>query len=247
MELNPCKCAMATTEGVPGFHQQLCPHLANPWHWVLSADAVSYLGLQLQPDGEFSLQHQHWLRLAALHHWCLKTLAPPKVIEDLTLAVHRGPSQYMAPLIADNSDTSRHLDHLIIQVAKERAQYTFDASRDGLQDNQTLRPTRVLTRCLQAAVALAGTIVHPGAASVRAQAAKMFWEIGGAHGMCSKVHYPVLESASLAGGNWINRVPRALAALGLGLYNPQCPRAAGIQLQSPLGNIIMLHIARLRH
>ena len=29
MELNPRKCAMATTEGVPGLQLRLCPHLEN--------------------------------------------------------------------------------------------------------------------------------------------------------------------------------------------------------------------------
>ena len=78
MELNPRKCAMATTEGVPGLQLRLCPHLENPWYWVPAADSVPYLGLQLQPDGEFSLQRKHRLRLAAVHHWCLNTLAPPE-------------------------------------------------------------------------------------------------------------------------------------------------------------------------
>ena len=32
MELNPGKCAMATTDGVPGLQLRLCPHLENPWH-----------------------------------------------------------------------------------------------------------------------------------------------------------------------------------------------------------------------
>ena len=71
MELNPRKCAMANTEGVPSLQLRLCPHLENPWHWVPAADSVLYLGLQLQPDGEFSLQRKHRLRLAAVHHWCL--------------------------------------------------------------------------------------------------------------------------------------------------------------------------------
>ena len=61
MELDPRKCAMATTEGVPGLQLCLCPHLENPWHWVPAADSVPYLGLQLQPDGEFSLQRKHRL------------------------------------------------------------------------------------------------------------------------------------------------------------------------------------------
>ena len=56
MELNPRKCAMATTEGIPGLQLRLCPHLENSWHWVPAADSVPYLGLQLQPEGEFSLQ-----------------------------------------------------------------------------------------------------------------------------------------------------------------------------------------------
>ena len=93
MELNPRKCAMATTEGVPGLQLRLCPHLEDPWYWVPAADSVPYLGLQLQPDGEFSLQRKHRLRLAAVHHWCLNTLAPPKVVQDVILAILGGVTQ----------------------------------------------------------------------------------------------------------------------------------------------------------
>ena len=63
-------------------------------------------------------------------------------------------TQYVAPFIAENSDTARHLDHITVQIAKDRARYAFDASRDSLQDDQTLGLTRVPTRCQQAAVAL---------------------------------------------------------------------------------------------
>ena len=121
MELNPRKCAMATTKGVPGLQLRLCPHLKNPWHWVPAADSVPYLGLQLQLDGEFSLQHRHRLRLAAVHGWCLNTLAPPKVGQDAILAILGGVTQYVAPFIADDSNTARHLDHITIQVAMDRA------------------------------------------------------------------------------------------------------------------------------
>ena len=51
MELDPRKCAMATTKGVPGLQLRLFPHLENLWHWVPAADSVPYLGLQLQPEG----------------------------------------------------------------------------------------------------------------------------------------------------------------------------------------------------
>ena len=112
---------MASTEGVPGLQLRLCPHLENQWHWVPAADSVPYLGLQLQPDGEFSLQRKHRLRLAAVHHWCLNTLAPPKVVQDVILAILGGVTQYFATLIADDSDTARHLDHITVQVAKDRA------------------------------------------------------------------------------------------------------------------------------
>ena len=135
MELNPRKCAMATTEGVPGLQLRLCPHLETPWHWVPAADSVPYLGLQLQPDGELSLQSKHQLRLAAVHHWCLNTLAPPKVVQDVILAILGGVTQYVAPFIAYDSDTARHLDHITVQVTKDRARYTFDASRDSLRDD----------------------------------------------------------------------------------------------------------------
>ena len=79
--------------GVPGLQLSLCPHLDNPWHWVPAQDSVPYLGLQLQPDGVFSLQCRHRLRLAALYHWCLNTLAPPKVVQDVILAILGGVTQ----------------------------------------------------------------------------------------------------------------------------------------------------------
>ena len=168
MELNPRKCAMATTEGVPGLQLRLCPHLENPWHWVPAADSVPYLGLQLQPDEEFSVQRKHRLRLAAVHHWCLNTFAPPKVVQDVILAILGGVTQYVAPFIADDSDTARHLAHITVQVAKDRARYAFDASRDSQQDDRTLGLKRVPTRCQQAAVALVGILVHHCSTSVRA-------------------------------------------------------------------------------
>ena len=127
MELNPRKCAMATLKGVPDLQLRLCPHLENPWHWVPAADSVLYLGLQLQPDGEFFLQRKHRLRLAAVHHWCLNTLAPLKVVQDVILAILGGVTQYVAPFIADDSNTARHLDHITVQVLKDRAQYAVDA------------------------------------------------------------------------------------------------------------------------
>ena len=248
MELHPRKGAMATTEVVPGLQLRLCPNLENPWHWVPAADSVSYLGLQLQPDGELSLQRKHRLRLAAVQHWCLNTLEPPKVVQDVILAILGGVRQYVAPFIADDSDTARHLDHITVQVAKNRARYTFDASRDSLQDDQTLGLTRVPTRCQQAAVALVGTLVHRRSTSVRAEVTRMFWAIAGAHGICPEVHYTVPEFATLAGGDWVHRVARALAALGVGLYNPiACPTAARVQLQSPPGRIVTLRTAKLRH
>ena len=108
----------------------------------------------------------------------------------------------------------------MVQVAKDRARYAFDASRDSLQDNRTLGLTRVLPRCEEATVALIGTLVHHRSASVRAEATWMFWDIADAHGICPEAHYPVPEFAALAGCDWVNRVARALAALGLGLYNP---------------------------
>ena len=121
MELNPRKCAMATTEGVPSLQLRLCPHLETPWHWVPAADCVPYPGLQLQPDGEFSLQRKHRLCQAAVHHWCLNTLAPPKVVQDVILAILGGVTQYVIPFIADDSDTARYLDHITVQVPKDRA------------------------------------------------------------------------------------------------------------------------------
>ena len=76
----------------------------------------------------------------------------------------------------------------------------------------------------------------------------MFWEIAGAHRKCPEVHYPVPEFATLARGDWVDRIPRALAALGVGLYNPiACPRVAHVQLQFPPGNIVTLRTAKLRH
>ena len=63
----------------------------------------------------------------------------------------------------------------------------------------------------------------------------MFWEVASAHG-------------TLAGGDWVHRIPRAMAALGVGLYNPiGCPREAQVQQKSPPDNIVTLRTAELRH
>ena len=60
----------------------------------------------------------------------------------------------------------------------------------------------------------------------------MFSEITGAEGKSPEVHYPIPEFATLAGGDWVHRVPWTLASLEVGLYIPiSCPRAADIQLQ----------------
>ena len=192
--------------------------------------------------------HQHRLRLAAVNHWCLNTLAPPNVVQAAILGILGGVTQYAAPFIADDSDTGRHLDHITVQVAKDRARYAFDASLDNMQNDRTLGLTRVPIRRRQVATALLGTLVHYSAASLRAESAKMFWEIAGAQGTCPGVHYPVPEFTSLLGGNWINRIPQAVAALDVGLYNPiECPRGADFQLQSPPGIVITLRTAKLRH
>ena len=46
----------------------------------------------------------------------------------------------------------------------------------------------------------------------------------------------------------MKRVPWAVAAPGLGLYNPiACSRAAHVQLQSPPDNVVTLCTAKLRH
>ena len=240
-ELNPRRCPMATTEGL---QLRLCPLLENPSHWVPAADSVPYLGFQLQPDGEFSLQRKHLLHLAAVHHWCLNTLAPPNMVQNVILVILRGVTQYVARFIADDSHTARHLQHVMVQVAKDRARYAVDASRDSLQDNRTLGLTRVPTRCQQATVAL----LHHRSASLRAEATRMFWEIAGAHGICPEVHYPVPEFATLAGGDRVHRVAPALAALGVRLCNPiACLRAAHVQLQFPPGNVVTLRTAKLQH
>ena len=53
---------------------------------------------------------------------------------------------------------------------------------------------------------------------------------------------------TLAGGDRVHRIPRALASLEVGLYNAiACPRAAHVQLQSPPGNIVTLRTVKLRH
>ena len=170
------------------------------------------------------------------------------MVRDVVLAILGGVTQYVAPFIADDSDTARHLDHITVPVAKDRARYAFDASRDSLQDDRTLGLTQLPTRCQLLAVALLGTLVVQRSTSVRAEVTRMFLEIAGAHGICPEVHYPVPDFATLAGGDWVQRIPRALAALGVGLYNPiVCPRAAHIQLRSPQGTIVTLRTAKLRH
>ena len=52
----------------------------------------------------------------------------------------------------------------------------------------------------------------------------------------------------MQGSDWVHRVPWALSALGVRLYNHiACSRAAHVQLQSPAGNVFTLRTAKLRH
>ena len=186
-ELNPCKCARATTKGVPGLQLCLCPHLENPWHWVPAVDSVPYQGLQLQPDGEFSLQRKHGLRLVAGHHWCLNTLAPPKVVQDVILAILGGVTQYMLPL-SPTTPTPRA---------------TWTTSRSRSQRQRAVRLQRLAGQGTRrrdpGAHAGANTVPAgnggprrharpPPLASERAEATRMFWDIPGAHGTCPEVH-----------------------------------------------------------
>ena len=98
IKLNPCK---ANTEGVLGLC--LCP---NCWHPEAAADSIPYFWLHLQPDAELFLQHKHRLSLAAVQHWCFNSLAPPKLIQDMILAVFGRVLQYVAPSIPDDSNTA---------------------------------------------------------------------------------------------------------------------------------------------
>ena len=190
----------------------------------------------------------HRLRLAAVHHWCPHTLAPPKVVQDSNPAIPGGVTQYVTPFIANDSDTAPHLDHITVRVAKDRAWYAFDATQESLQDNRTLGLTRVQMRCRQATVAIVGTLVHHRSASVRVEVTRIFWEIAGAHGICPEVPYPVPEFVTLTKGDWVQRILRALAALEVGLYNPiAAPGAADVQLQSPPGDVVTLRTAKLGH
>ena len=96
------------------------------------------------------------------------------MVQDVILAILGGLTQYVAPFIADDSETARHLDHITVQVANDSTWYAFDASRDSLRDHRTLGLTRVPTRCQQAAVAIVGTLLHHRSTSVRAEVTKMF-------------------------------------------------------------------------
>ena len=95
--------------------------------------------------------------------------------------------QYVARFIGEDSGTARHLDHVTTPVPKNSARYALDSSRDIVQDHTALWLTRVRTQCQQAVVALVGNVIHHCAASVCVVAAKMFWEIAGAYGICPKV------------------------------------------------------------
>ena len=248
MELNPRKCAMGTTEGIPGLHLHLCPHLEKP---LAPGDGGGPRPLPRTPaaarQGNFICSASTgcaWRR-------CTTGASTPSPTQRGAGPHPRHPggvTQYVAPFVDDNSDTERHLDHITVQVAKDRARYAFAASLDSLQLDPTLGLTRVPTRCQQAALSLVGTLLHHRSSYVRAEAARMVWEIAGAHGICPKVHYPIPELTTLARGDWVNAIPRALAVLKVGLYNPiECPRAAHVQLQSPQGNVGMLRTAKPRH
>ena len=119
MELNPRKCVMATTEGVPGLQLRLCPHLESPLHWGPRRTPSPTWDPSCSPL--FPPQRKYRLRLAAVHHWRLNTLASAKVVQDVILLILGGVTQYVTACIADDCDTARHLDHIRVQAANDRA------------------------------------------------------------------------------------------------------------------------------
>ena len=169
-------------------------------------------------------------------------------MQDVILAILGGVTQYVAPFIADHSDPARHLDHITVQIAKDRVRYAFDASRDSLQDDRTLGLTRVPTWCQQATVALVGTLVHQRSASVLPEATRVFPEIASAHGICPEVHYPVPDFATLAGGRLgPPRTPGPRSSGGGALQPNRVPKGSPAQVQSPPGNVVTLRTAKLWH
>ena len=214
MGRGPRKCAMATTEG-----SWACTCASAP---TWNTHDTGYWRQTPSPtwDSSCSRTGNSPCSASTSCAWrrCLIGAStpsrPPKWCRPSSLQSWGGGDPVRCPLHCCHSDTARHPDHIRAQVTRDRGRYAFDASRDSLQDDRTLVLTRVTTQCQQAAVALVGTLVDHRSASVRAKATTMFWEIAGAHGICPDVHYAVPEFATLAGGNWVNRIPRALAALG---------------------------------
>ena len=200
MERNPCKCAMATTEGVP-----TCT-CTSALIWQPPGSGYRRRTPSSTWGSSCSRTRSSPCSTSSDYTWRL--LAPPKVIQDVILALLAGRDTVRRPFIADDSNTARYLDHVTTEVAKD-----FDASRDSLKDDRALGLTRVLTRCQQAAVALVHALVHQRAASVRAEAAKIIWETAGAHSICPEVQYPVPEFVSLAGRDWVLHIFQALALL----------------------------------
>ena len=162
-----------------------------------AADSIPYLGLPLQPDGEFSLQRKHRLRLAAVHHWCLNTLAPRKVVQTSSwrslgeLRNMLPPSSPMIPIL--------------------RATWTTSRSRSQRTGRGTLSTPRG-TACR-----MNGLWDSHGC---QRGASRQRWPSRAHSSICPEVHYPVPAFATLAGGDWFHRIPRALAALWVGALQP---------------------------
>ena len=126
----------------------------------------------------------------------------------------------MAPFIADDFDTARHLDHITVKVPKSRARYASDTSQDSLQDDWTQGLTRMPTRCQEAAVALVGTLIDHCSTSRLAEVTRMFWEIASAHSICPELDYSVTEFATLAGDNSVHAYAGPWPPWGWGSTTP---------------------------
>ena len=74
-------------------------------------------------------------------------------------------------------------------------------------------------------------------------------DIDGAHGICPELHYHFPKFAALAGGDWVNHVPRALAVLGGGAAQPHPLPPGGRRPAAvpPPGNVVTRCTAKLRH
>ena len=221
MSLNVSKCAYSTTTRIPSI--MVCPNPNNAAAACVCMKAkgtIPYPGLRLDPTRMASMKEKHVIRCEALLGWCKNALGPASVPHEVMAAVVGGIVRNVAPHLSDAAEAVVNLNAAIKAAALQFENLPKDLSNVAVRSGHGLRLADVRVICRDSVVATLAQVTHHRSAVVRSELWAMLRDLHMQYGVCGQFLVPSTSFATHAGNTWVERVPRAMGTLGVGLLMP---------------------------